>query len=111
MAESLTIDFNHPGGATVLGVRELGLENVGCLIFGYQRPLTTNDFILSNIILRNPDNLFLQDMPDEVCLLKDDAGGEVKAPCKIQGNPFRPALLLSCLYLGYQVIVIIFVAT
>ena len=65
----------------VLGVKDLDLENVGALIFGVTKELNYKDLILCNILLANPDCMFLLDMPDETFKARTDCGAVVSLPC------------------------------
>jgi len=65
----------------VLGLKDLHLENVGALVFGVSKELNYKDLILCNILLANPDCLFLLDMPDETFKARTDCGTVVSLPC------------------------------
>jgi len=65
----------------VHGVKDLDLENVGALIFAVTKELNYKDLILCNILLANPDCMFLLDMPDETFKARTDYGAVVSLPC------------------------------
>ena len=65
----------------MLGLKDLDLANVAALIFGVTREFNYKDLMLCNILLANPDCLFLLDMPDETFKARTDSGTEVILPC------------------------------
>ena len=65
----------------VHGLKDLDLDNVTALIFGVTREFNYKDLMLCNILLANPDCLFLLDMPDEDFKARTDSGTVVSLPC------------------------------
>jgi len=83
VSSTLNLDFTQ-ATSTVFGVKELDLDRVGALVFGYTRQFDFNHLMLANIVLANPDCLYLLDMPDESFIAKTDAGTKVFVPCNVQ---------------------------
>ena len=64
-------------------MKDLDLERIGALVFGISIELNYKDFMLCNVVLANPDCLFLLDMPDETFNARTDAGTMVHLPCNV----------------------------
>jgi len=63
------------------GVKDLDLERVGAVLFGISLDFNYKDLMLCNVLLANPDCLFLLDMPDETFKARADSGIMVHLPC------------------------------
>jgi len=63
------------------GIKDLPLDKVGALIFGISVDFGYKDLMMCNVLLSNPDCLFLLDMPDETFKAKTDADTTVYLPC------------------------------
>jgi len=63
------------------GVKDLDLEQIGALVFGISIELNYKDLMLCNVVLANPDCLFLLDMPDETFKARTDSATMVSLPC------------------------------
>jgi len=65
------------------GVKDLDLERIGALVFGISIELNYKDLMLCNVVLANPDCLFLLDMPDETFKARTDSATMVYLPCNV----------------------------
>jgi len=68
------------------GVKDLDLERVGAVLFGISLDFNYKDLMLCNVLLANPDCLFLLDMPDETFKARADSGIMVHLPCNIDDH-------------------------
>ena len=64
-------------------MKDLELDRIGALVFGISTEMNYKDFMLCNVVLANPDCLFLLDMPDETFKARTDSATMVHLPCNL----------------------------
>ena len=55
---------------------------ISAVLIGFTPRFSFNDMLLANLLLNNPNCVFLQEAPDATFLAASDSGKKFTAPCK-----------------------------